>query len=293
MRNQSGLHQDDRRWGPPRLRAKSGRRAETHLWRKRKLAAECVRVVWKCGNTATMEAARHTPGGSERPSRHPRRARNPPYCRPVAPADNTPLTHGELPCPNCGYQRRGLELEHPCPECGARGFDGELIVSGLPGVEPESKRSRSLYQIANAIVVIVLILIPSCGPRPDGRVRTAGLAVAGTLAAIALGFYIAGVLRRRRERATNLSLERVALEFRPDVVVVRQRELDREVPYRSIVRFDTKEDLPKRRTRVWLVTRDRLMHAATDEPIMMIVGTLADQRAIATELHARISSKRS
>jgi hypothetical protein len=211
----------------------------------------------------------------------------------VAPADNTPLTHGELPCPNCGYQRRGLELEHPCPECGARGFDGELIVSGLPGVEPESKRSRSLYQIANAIVVIVLILIPSCGPRPDGRVRTAGLAVAGTLAAIALGFYIAGVLRRRRERATNLSLERVALEFRPDVVVVRQRELDREVPYRSIVRFDTKEDLPKRRTRVWLVTRDRLMHAATDEPIMMIVGTLADQRAIATELHARISSKRS
>jgi hypothetical protein len=35
------------------------------------------------------------------------------------------------------------------------------------------------------------------------------------------------------------------------------------------------------------------MHAATDEPIMMIVGTLADQRAIATELHARISSKRS
>jgi len=293
MRNQSGLHQDDRRSGPPRLRAKSGRRAETHLWRKRKLAAECVRVVWKCGNTATMEAARHTPGGSERPSRHPRRARNPPYCRPVAPADNTPLTHGELPCPNCGYQRRGLELEHPCPECGARGFDGELIVSGLPGVEPESKRSRSLYQIANAIVVIVLILIPSCGPRPDGRVRTAGLAVAGTLAAIALGFYIAGVLRRRRERATNLSLERVALEFRPDVVVVRQRELDREVPYRSIVRFDTKEDLPKRRTRVWLVTRDRLMHAATDEPIMMIVGTLADQRAIATELHARISSKRS
>ena len=293
MRNQSGLHQDDRRSGPPRLRAKSGRRAETHLWRKRKLAAECVRVVWKCGNTATMEAARHTPGGSERPSRHPRRARNPPYCRPVAPADNTPLSHGELPCPNCGYQRRGLELEHPCPECGARGFDGELIVSGLPGVEPESKRSRSLYQIANAIVVIVLILIPSCGPRPDGRVRTAGLAVAGTLAAIALGFYIAGVLRRRRERATNLSLERVALEFRPDVVVVRQRELDREVPYRSIVRFDTKEDLPKRRTRVWLVTRDRLMHAATDEPIMMIVGTLADQRAIATELHARISSKRS
>jgi hypothetical protein len=293
MRNQSGLHQDDRRSGPPRLRAKSGRRAETHLWRKRKLAAECVRVVWNCGNTAIMEAARHTPGGSERPSRHPRRARNPPYCRPVAPADNTPLTHGELPCPNCGYQRRGLELERPCPECGARGFDGELIVSGLPGVEPESKRSRSLYQIANAIVVIVLILIPSCGPRPDGRVRTAGLAVAGTLAAIALGFYIAGVLRRRRERATNLSLERVALEFRPDVVVVRQRELDREVPYRSIVRFDTKEDLPKRRTRVWLVTRDRLMHAATDEPIMMIVGTLADQRAIATELHARISSKRS
>ena len=293
MRNQSGLHQDDRRSGPPRLRAKSGRRAETHLWKKRKLAAECVTVVWNCGNTATMEAARHTPGGSERPSRHPRRARNPPYCRPVAPADNTPLTHGELPCPNCGYQRRGLELERPCPECGARGFDGELIVSGLPGVEPESKRSRSLYQIANAIVVIVLILIPSCGPRPDGRVRTAGLAVAGTLAAIALGFYIAGVLRRRRERATNLSLERVALEFRPDVVVVRQRELDREVPYRSIVRFDTKEDLPKRRTRVWLVTRDRLMHAATDEPIMMIVGTLADQRAIATELHARISSKRS
>ena len=214
------------------------------------------------------------------------------YIAIVDQSGNVALTHGELPCPSCGYQRKGLALDHACPECGARGFDGELIVSGLSWVEPESRRSRSLYQIANAIVGIVLILIPSCGPRPDGRVRTAGLAVAGTLAAIALGFYIAGVLRRRRERATNLSLERVALEFRPDVVVVRQRELDREVPYRSIVRFDTKEDLPKRRTRVWLVTRDRLMHAATDEPIMVIVGTLEEQRATATEMHARISSKR-
>jgi hypothetical protein len=205
---------------------------------------------------------------------------------------NVALTHGELPCPSCGYQRKGLAPDLACPECGARGFDGELIVSGLPGLEPESRRSRSLYQIANNIAIIALFSIPLCGPRPEGCMRTAGLAVAGTLAAIALGFYIAGVLRRRRERATNLSLERVAFEFRPDVVVVRQRGIDREVPYRSIVRFHTKEDLPKRRTRVWLVTRERLAPAASEEPLMMIVGTLEDQRAIATWMHARISSKR-
>jgi hypothetical protein len=40
------------------------------------------------------------------------------------------------------------------------------------------------------------------------------------------------------------------------------------------------------------VTRERLAPAASEEPLMMIVGTLEDQRAIATWMHARISSKR-
>jgi hypothetical protein len=294
MRNQSGLHQDDRRSGPPRLRAKSGRRAETHLWRKRKLAAECVRVVWNCGNTATMEAARHTPGGSERPSRHPRRARNPPYCRPVAPADNTPLTHGELPCPNCGYQRRGLELERPCPECGARGFDGELIVSGLPGVEPESKRSRSLYRIAGYLFVIasaVLPLVLGRGTSAYKSSKNAAVAVALALFGAALLVYVSGRIRRRRDRAANLSLERIVMEFRREVVVIRDHADERRVPLRSIRAIRIEVDNPTAKTRVWISTSRDSPYARSPSPAIVLAGGTESQRAATAEMERRVDER--
>ena len=240
-----------------------------------------------------MEAARHPPGGSERPSRHPRRARNPPYCRPVAPADNTPLTHGELPCPNCGYQRRGLELERPCPECGARGFDGEVIVSGLPGVEPESKRSGALFRFAHTLLMLSLFGAPVIfGRRASGPWSDIGMGVAFTLAGVALGYFAFGFFRRRRERVANLSLERYTLEFRRDVLVVRQKGIDRVVPYELITKFDTQVDLPQRRTRVWLLTQDKSLQSHMSRATMVLVGDLGKQRLVAAEMKARIIVKR-
>ena len=40
-------------------------------------------------------------------------------------------SHGELPCPDCGYLRRGVHHRDKCPECGARGFDGDFVFSGI------------------------------------------------------------------------------------------------------------------------------------------------------------------
>jgi len=105
----------------------------------------------------------------------------------VEPAENTPLTHGELPCPNCGYQRRGLEFERPCPECGARGFDGDLIVSGLPGVEPESRRSGSIYRFADALFMLSLFGAPKIFGPMDRKRRWCSSEISG----------ISGLLQRK------------------------------------------------------------------------------------------------
>ena len=211
----------------------------------------------------------------------------------MEPAENTPLTHGELPCPNCGYQRRGLEFERPCPECGARGFDGDLIVSGLPGVEPESRRSGSILRFADALFTLSLFVVPTIlGRAAGGPWSEIGMGVALTLAGVALGYFAIGFFRRRRERATNLSPERYTLEFRRDVLVVRQQDLDRVVPYESITRFDTQVDLPQRRTRVWLCTQDKALWSDGSQATMVLVGNLGNQRFVAAEMKARITVKR-
>jgi hypothetical protein len=211
----------------------------------------------------------------------------------VEPAEHTPLTHGELPCPNCGYQRRGLEFERPCPECGARGFDGDLIVSGLPGVEPESRRSGSVYRFADALFMLSLFGAPMIfGRKATDPWSDIGMGVALTLAGVALGYFAIGFFRRRRERAANLSPERYTLEFRRNVLVVRQQDIDRMVPYESITRFDTQVDLPQRRTRVWLCTQDKALWSDGSQATMVLVGDLGNQRFIAAEMKARIIVKR-
>ena len=214
------------------------------------------------------------------------------YIAIVDQSGNVALTHGELPCPACGYQRRGLALDIACPECGARGFEGELIVSGLPGVERESRRSGSIFSLIGLLIPVMVFLPDLLGRQLSKPWRKAGSAIGLTVAAIALAIYAIGYLRRRRERAANLSPERFTLELRPDVLVVREREVDLEVPYGSILMFDTQVDLPKRRILVWLVIRGRKLQANSSSPTMVMVGDLDNQRAIASEMKARIVMKR-
>lgn len=208
-------------------------------------------------------------------------------------AQTTPLTHGELPCPNCGYQRHGLALERPCPECGARGFDGEVIVSGLPGVEAETKRGGSIFRFAHVLLMISLFAIPALfGRKSTGAWSVIGMGISIALAAIGLGYLALGFFRRRRERNASLSQERYTLEFRRDVVVVRQRNIDRVVPYALITRFDTQVELPQRRTRVWLLTPDNALQSHMSRATMVLVGDLENQRLVAAEMKARVIVKR-
>lgn len=40
----------------------------------------------------------------------------------------------DLPCPNCGYNLRGLQSDHPCPECGLK-ILGDLEEPGRRKVD--------------------------------------------------------------------------------------------------------------------------------------------------------------
>jgi hypothetical protein len=212
----------------------------------------------------------------------------------VDQSGNVALTHGELPCPACGYQRRGLALDIACPECGARGFEGELIVSGLPGLERESHLGGCVYQIGHLLFMASLAGLPlilgktAARNSPWNTILTVGGTVIG---GIALAVFISGVLRRRRERRANLSLERVVIEFRSEVVVVRDRTDERTVPLRAIKAITVQIDSPTKKTRVWISAPSAQLPSRGSAPTIVLVGDLPSQRIVKADMERRVRER--
>ena len=209
----------------------------------------------------------------------------------MEPAEHTPLTHGELPCPNCGYQRRGLEFERPCPECGARGFDGDLIVSGLPGVEPESRRSGMLFQIAGYLSMIAFMGLPLVFGNGMNAYKNPAVVVTLALFGAALLVSLSGQIRRRRDRAANLSLERIVMEFRYEIVVIRDNADERRVPLRSIRAIRVEVDNPAAKTRVWISTSGDSPYARSPSPTIVLAGDIDSQRVATAEMERRVDDR--
>ena len=69
-------------------------------------------------------------------------------------------SHGELPCPACGYLRRGVHHRDKCPECGARGFDGDFVFSGIGTMLTGVNRAFARRFVLITFVVFALLLVP-------------------------------------------------------------------------------------------------------------------------------------
>ena len=69
-------------------------------------------------------------------------------------------SHGELPCPDCGYLRRGVHHRDKCPECGARGFDGDFVFSGMGTMLTGVHRAFARRIVLITFVVFALLLVP-------------------------------------------------------------------------------------------------------------------------------------
>lgn len=196
------------------------------------------------------------------------------------------LTHGELPCPACGYQRRGLAHSLACPECGARGFAGELVVSGMPTETPEAKlgdRIWSLFHLVLGVQALLLAIWWGATPWSSDRMFTRVRAI---LLIAVLALLLAGWLRRRRQKRSGLSLERCVWEFGDDAVTVREDAKEARIPYDDIAEVSVQIDFVKRHTRVTLVTRGQSL-GSVGLPALILHGSLDLQRAIVTEMRQR------
>ena len=196
------------------------------------------------------------------------------------------LTHGELPCPACGYQRRGIPHDTACPECGARGFAGDLVVSGTPTETPEAKlgnRMYSLFLLGVAAQALLLAIWWGTKPWSFDRMFTRVRAI---LMIALLALFIVGWMRRRRHKGSGLSLERCVWEFAADAVIVREVASEFHIPLRDVREISAQIDFVKRRTRVTLVTSGESLGSA-GLPALFLHGSLDEQRAIVTEMKQR------
>lgn len=195
-------------------------------------------------------------------------------------------THGELPCPGCGYDRRGIDHPTACPECGARGFHGDLVVSGQPETHRESRWAGCLFRAALELGITVgLGLMWWFGKNSpwEKPITVASLALAG--AAIAVWLY--GRYRRRRAAGAGLSLERIAWDFEADGVRVREFEAERFIAYRDIVKPWVQLNFVfSKKTRIQVETKGR---ASGSFPTIMLCGSAQTQRAAANDIKERFA----
>ena len=198
---------------------------------------------------------------------------------------------GDLPCPACGYVRRGLDHAKACPECGARGFHGDLVVSGEPEVHKESRRAGRVAHVARSTASVLLVLSAPGWIVTRGSVwsdwSSIGVIV---LFGIALAIWIQGRIRRRNEVAAGGTLERVVWDFEADGVRVREFDAERIVPYRDIKQvWPVPNFVTSGRTRVQLETRGESMRAGR-LPTIMLCGSSAAQRSAVSEIKQRVAA---
>ncbi len=196
------------------------------------------------------------------------------------------VTHGELPCPACGYQRRGLAHSLACPECGARGIAGEVVVSGTPTETPEAKLGDRIWRLFHLVLgaqALLLVIWWGATPWSSDRMFTRVRAI---LLIAVLALLLAGWMRRRRQKRSGLSLERCVWEFGDDAVTVREDAKESRIPYDDIAEVSVQIDFVKRQTRVTLVTRGQSL-GSVGLPALILHGSFDLQRAIVTEMRQR------
>ena len=203
------------------------------------------------------------------------------------------LTHGELPCPACGYQRRGLAHEKACPECGARGFAGEIVLSGLPTMSEESRLGQRTMSLSHLVVGLGMLMCTvaaffggTVGVGPLSF-QTEFARVRFMIVLMVFALFIIAWLRRRKAKQDGLSLERCVWEFDRDGVVVREQSHEARVPTSEITEVHSSIDFVKRRTHLTLVTSGQSL-GVVGLPSLIIGGTLDEQRAIAAAIKAHV-----
>lgn len=73
--------------------------------------------------------------------------------------ENSSVSLGDLPCPDCGYLRGGLDRSSRCTECGADGFSGSLVLSGMGDVPTGPGWWRSLRNLGIILAVSLGLVV--------------------------------------------------------------------------------------------------------------------------------------
>jgi len=203
------------------------------------------------------------------------------------------LTHGELPCPACSYQRKGTSHASVCPECGARGFAGDIVISGLPSMSEESRLGRQALSLSHAILGLGMLFC-AVATFVWGAVGLSAttfqqrfVPVRFVVVLLFFALLLIAWLRRRKAKHDGLSLERCVWEFDQDGVIVRERAHEARVPMSEITQVHSAIDFVKRRTHLTLVTSGQAL-GTVGLPSLIITGTLDEQRAIAAAIKAHV-----
>lgn len=203
-------------------------------------------------------------------------------------------THGDLPCPACGYLRRGLDHAKACPECGGRGFHGDLVVSGEPEVHKESRRAGCVADVARHTsgLLMVATSFGFLAQRNSPASETISIGVM-VLFGVALAIWISGRIRRRNEVAAGGTLQRIVWDFEADGVRVREIAAERFIPYGDIKKvWSLTNFVLSGKTKVQLETRGESLRTG-GIPAIMLCGSSAVQRTAVDAIKQRIAVARS